>query len=173
MAEWCPPFCSEFDDVYYHSEKPFVENGLRETEYLFIQQNQLQQRWENLAHQEKNHCQPFVIAETGFGTGLNFLSACDLWLKTAPENARLQFISTEIRPIKASDLEAIHTSWSVFSDLSKQLLEQYPVLTPGVHLVTLEGGRIQLMLLLGEANQMLKTSPKAHNPLWRVMIKNQ
>jgi tRNA 5-methylaminomethyl-2-thiouridine biosynthesis bifunctional protein len=151
------PFCNEFDDVYYHSEKPFVDNGLKETEYLFIQQNQLQQRWENLAHQENNHCQPFVIAETGFGTGLNFLSACDLWLKTAPENARLQFISTEIRPIKASDLEAIHTSWSVFSDLSKQLLDQYPVLTPGVHLVTLAEGRIQLMLLLGEANQMLQS----------------
>jgi tRNA 5-methylaminomethyl-2-thiouridine biosynthesis bifunctional protein len=151
------PFCKECDDVYYRSQKPFVDNGLKETEYLFIQQNQLQQRWEKLADQEKNDYHQFVIAETGFGTGLNFLTACDLWLKTAPVNWRLQFISTELRPITASDLKAIHSSWSVFSDLSKQLLEHYPVLTPGVHLVTLAEGRIQLMLLLGEANQMLKS----------------
>ena len=48
------PFCNEFDDVYYRNEKPFIDNGLKETEYLFIQQNQLQQRWEKLADQEKN-----------------------------------------------------------------------------------------------------------------------
>lgn len=159
------PFCSEFDDVYYRSEKPFVDNGLKETQYLFIQQNKLQQRWQNLPPQTQCGNQQFVIAETGFGTGLNFLTACDLWLKTAPDNWRLQFISTEIRPIKASDLKSIHSSWSVFSDLSKQLLKQYPVLTPGVHLVSLAEGRIQLLLLLGEANQMLKSiaqSPQSY-----------
>lgn len=158
------PFCNEFDDVYYRSDKPFVDNGLKETEYLFIQQNQLQKRWENLARQEQTDRQQFVIAETGFGTGLNFLSACDLWLKTAPKNWRLQFISTEIRPIRASDLKAIHSSWSVFSDLSEQLLSQYPVLTPGVHLVTLAEGRIQLMLLLGEANKMLQSISQSPQP---------
>jgi tRNA 5-methylaminomethyl-2-thiouridine biosynthesis bifunctional protein len=158
------PLCNEFDDVYYRSDKPFVDNGLKETEYLFIQQNQLQKRWENLARQEKSDQQQFVIAETGFGTGLNFLSACDLWLKTAPKNWRLQFISTEIIPITASDLKAIHSSWSVFTDLSEQLLSQYPILTPGVHLVTLAEGRIQLMLLLGEANQMLHSISQSPQP---------
>ena len=79
------PFCSEFDDVYYRSQQPFVENGLKETEYLFIQQNQLQQRWKTLSKKDSNNG-VFVIGETGFGTGLNFLTACDLWLKTAPKN---------------------------------------------------------------------------------------
>ena len=124
------PFCSEFDDVYYRSEKPFVDNGLRETEYLFIQQNQLQQRWQHLSSQKQCDNQQFVIGETGFGTGLNFLTACDLWLKTAPKDWRLQYISTEIRPISAPDLQTIHQDWSVFSELSQQLLEQYPALTP-------------------------------------------
>ena len=151
------PFCSEFDDVYYLSESPFSENGLKETEYLFLQQNQLEQRWKNLSSQEHSDNSVFVIGETGFGTGLNFLSTCDLWLKTAPKNWRLQFISTELRPIAASDLFNIHKSWSVFSELSQQLLEQYPVLTPGVHLVSLAEGRIQLMLMLGEAQQMFNS----------------
>lgn len=151
------PFCSEFNDVYYRSEQPFAENGLKETEYLFIQQNHLQQRWRELPDQPDSSNGVFVIGETGFGTGLNFLTACDLWLKTAPKNWRLQFISTEIRPIAATDLKAIHQSWSVFSELSQQLLDQYPVLTPGVHLISLAEGRIQLLLMLGEANQMLKS----------------
>ena len=150
------PFCSEFDDVYYHSQQPFIENGLKETEYLFIQQNQLEQRWKALSKKDTNNG-VFVIGETGFGTGLNFLTACDLWLKTAPKNWRLQFISTEIRPIAATDLKTIHKGWSVFSELSTQLLEQYPVLTPGVHLVSLAEGRIQLLLMLGEANHMLES----------------
>ena len=158
------PFCSEFDDVYYRSEQPFSENGLKETEYLFLQQNQLEQRWKHLSTSQNCNNSIFVIGETGFGTGLNFLSACDLWLKTAPNNCRLQFISTEIRPIAASDLKAIHSSWSVFSDLSEQLLDQYPTLTPGVHLISLAKGRIQLLLLLGETNQMLKSIAQSPQP---------
>jgi len=151
------PFCSEYNDIYYRSEKPFANNGLKETDYLFIQQNQLQQRWQNLSTQQNCDNQQFVIAETGFGTGLNFLTACDLWLKTAPKDWRLQFISTELRPIAATDLKSIHQSWSVFSELSQQLLDQYPALTPGVHLLNLAEGRIQLLLMLGEANQMFKS----------------
>lgn len=151
------PFCTEFDDVYYHSEQPFSENGLKETEYLFIQQNQLPTRWQNLAHQASAYHKVFTIGETGFGTGLNFLAACDLWLKTAPKDWRLQFISTEIRPIAINDLKAIHTSWSVFPELTKELQENYPTLTPGVHLIEVAQGRIQLILMLGEANQMLKS----------------
>lgn len=151
------PFCSEFDDVYYRSEQPFIENGLKETQYLFIQQNQLEERWKALTNQAAANQGVFVIGETGFGSGLNFLTTCDLWLKTAPKNWRLQFISTEIRPISAADLKTIHQGWSVFSDLSKQLLDQYPALTPGIHLVSLAEGRIQLMLMLGEANQMFNS----------------
>ena len=150
------PFCSEFDDVYYRSEQPFSEHGLKETDYLFIQQNQLPKRWQNLENNFSKN-KTFTIGETGFGTGLNFLTACDLWLKTAPCDWRLKFISTEIRPISADDLQAIFDSWSVFSELSTELLENYPALTPGIHLIELAQGRIQLVLMLGEANQMLRS----------------
>ena len=150
------PFCTEFDDVYYRSKQPFSEHGLKETDYLFIQQNQLPSRWQNLDNLPSEN-KTFTIGETGFGTGLNFLTASDLWLKTAPSDWRLKFISTEIRPISTDDLQAIHASWSVFSELSKELLEKYPILTPGVHLIELAQGRIQLILMLGEANQMLSS----------------
>ena len=142
------PFCTEFDDVYYRSKQPFSEHGLKETNYLFIQQNNLPSRWQNL-YSLPSQNKTFSIGETGFGTGLNFLTAC------VPRDWRLKFISTEIRPILADDLQAIYASWSIFSDLAKELLEKYPILTPGVHLIELAQGRIQLILMLGDANQML------------------
>ena len=55
------PFSTEFDDIYFSRQ-----GGLAETEYVFMQQNGLPERWRD----RKN----FVIAETGFGTGLNFLT---------------------------------------------------------------------------------------------------
>ena len=55
------PTSSDFDDVYFSNHA-----GIEESLYVFIQQNQLTERW----HQ--NNHSTFVIAETGFGTGLNF-----------------------------------------------------------------------------------------------------
>ena len=161
--QWRNALLYEFDDVYYRSEKPFVDNGLGKPS-TFIQQTNTATLATFISETQCDN-QQFVIAETGFGTGLNFLTACDLWLKTAPKDWRLQYISTEIRPISAPDLQTIHQDWSVFSELSQQLLEQYPALTPGVHLISLANGRIQLLLMLGEANQMLKSlaqSPQSY-----------
>ena len=158
------PYSTDFNDFYYHSGDPFEENGLRETEYLFLQQNNLQQRWQNLPNHPESENKLFVIGETGFGTGLNFLAACDLWLKTAPKDWRLQFISSELKPICKSDLRAIQQSWSGFAELSGELISQYPELTPGIHLLSLANGRIQLYLMLGEANQMLKEIAESPDP---------
>jgi len=157
------PYCTDFGDYYYHSGEPFEENGLKETQYLFLQHNNLESRWQDLADNNAEN-KLFVIGETGFGTGLNFLAACDLWLKTAPDNWRLQFITTELRPIGKTDLESIHQSWSIFSDLSAQLLDQYPEFTPGVHSLSLAQGRIQLLLMFGEANQLFKQVAESADP---------
>ena len=59
------PRCRRFGDVYFCSE-----NGLEETRHVFIDQNRLRERFSLLTA-----ASPFVIAETGFGTGLNFLAA--------------------------------------------------------------------------------------------------
>ena len=67
------PYSSEFGDIYFSSD-----SGLDETQYVFLAHNQLKTRWENL---KEDH---FTIAETGFGTGLNFLCTWKLWRETAP-----------------------------------------------------------------------------------------
>ena len=63
-----------FDDFYFLPNK-----GLEESDYVFIQGNQLPTRWQQWFEQDDNSQQysadHFVIVETGFGTGLNFLLA--------------------------------------------------------------------------------------------------
>ncbi|MEC8428238.1 MAG: bifunctional tRNA (5-methylaminomethyl-2-thiouridine)(34)-methyltransferase MnmD/FAD-dependent 5-carboxymethylaminomethyl-2-thiouridine(34) oxidoreductase MnmC, partial [Pseudomonadota bacterium] len=68
------PLSSEFDDVYFSKT-----NGLEETRYVFLHHNRLRERWLQLP--TDGH---FVVAETGFGTGFNFLAAWQLWRETAP-----------------------------------------------------------------------------------------
>jgi tRNA U34 5-methylaminomethyl-2-thiouridine-forming methyltransferase MnmC len=66
------PYASEFQDVYFSTD-----NGLLETDYVFLQGNHLAERWLD------SDLQTFNIAETGFGTGLNFLCAVNAWLSTS------------------------------------------------------------------------------------------
>ena len=54
-----------FDDLYFSAD-----NGLDESQHVFIDGNQIADRISNAAH--------FTIAETGFGTGLNFLAVMKL-----------------------------------------------------------------------------------------------
>ncbi|MDP2247892.1 MAG: bifunctional tRNA (5-methylaminomethyl-2-thiouridine)(34)-methyltransferase MnmD/FAD-dependent 5-carboxymethylaminomethyl-2-thiouridine(34) oxidoreductase MnmC, partial [Nitrosomonadales bacterium] len=86
------PYSNQFGDIYFSSE-----SGLAESQYVFLQHNRLAERWARLSSAH------FCIAETGFGTGLNFLTAWDLWSKTAPNQARLNFISIEKYPLNPHD----------------------------------------------------------------------
>jgi len=74
-----------YDDVYFS-----VEDGLAETRHVFLDSNDLPAAW--------NGKKRFNICETGFGTGLNFFAAWDLFEKTAAPDAVLHFISFEKHP---------------------------------------------------------------------------
>lgn len=142
------PFSSKFDDIYFSNE-----NGLLEAEHVFIQGNKLIERWQNLSEES------FVIAETGFGSGLNFLLAWSLWLKHAPQNARLHFFSCEKFPLKKTDLARCLNLWPQLAEQAEHLLRDYPILTPGFHHLSFEDGRVNLTLMLEDAlscfNQLL------------------
>lgn len=137
------PYASAFDDVYFSSD-----NGLAETEYVFLQGNHLSERW----HDFKGEA--FTIAETGFGTGLNFLCAAKLWLQTAPQTAVLHFISTEKYPLCLQDMTKALALWPALAELSEALLAQYESLLQENHLV-LFNQRIRLTLLTGDASEQL------------------
>lgn len=140
------PEATQFGDIYFSRD-----NGLEESRYVFLAGNKLKERWQQLPEQSS-----FVIGETGFGTGLNFLLAWQLWQQTAPADAQLFFISTELFPLTHTDLERALSFWPELAPLAAQLLQQYPSLTPGFHWLRFANSRVTLLLLFGDANDTLR-----------------
>ncbi|OOF50923.1 bifunctional tRNA (5-methylaminomethyl-2-thiouridine)(34)-methyltransferase MnmD/FAD-dependent 5-carboxymethylaminomethyl-2-thiouridine(34) oxidoreductase MnmC [Rodentibacter genomosp. 1] len=109
------PVSNQFDDVYFSNY-----DGLAETDYVFLQGNQLWERWQDHQHTH------FTIAETGFGTGLNFFTTIQLFREFRKKyvNAplkRLYFISFEKYPLKPTALQQAHSAYPQFVELSQHL----------------------------------------------------
>ena len=139
------PHSRVFDDVYFSDTA-----GLEETRYVFIEQNALKERFAALRANGQ-----MVIGETGFGTGLNFLCAWQLFEQTAQPDARLHFISVEKYPLTRDDLHRALALWPQLSDVSEQLLAAYFAIHPGFQTLTLGNGRVTLTLLIGDVLEQL------------------
>ncbi|KRW57969.1 bifunctional tRNA (5-methylaminomethyl-2-thiouridine)(34)-methyltransferase MnmD/FAD-dependent 5-carboxymethylaminomethyl-2-thiouridine(34) oxidoreductase MnmC [Pseudomonas sp. TTU2014-080ASC] len=139
------PISAQFGDVYFSKD-----DGLAETRHVFIANNQLPERFAALGARQQ-----FVIGETGFGTGLNFLCAWQLFEQLAPAGARLHFISVEKYPLTRSDLERALQLWPELAVFSAQLLAQYRAIHPGFQRLTFANGRIVLTLLVGDVLEQL------------------
>jgi len=148
------PHSTRFDDVYFSRE-----SGITESRHVFLQHNQLQERWQTLSNPL------FTIAETGFGTGLNFLCAWQLWRQSAPPSARLHFVSTEQYPLAHHDLARALALWPELAAFSAPLLAQYQDLAPGWRRMVFDGGRVTLTLLIGDARSTLPEL-RAHVDAW-------
>ncbi|MDP9781284.1 bifunctional tRNA (5-methylaminomethyl-2-thiouridine)(34)-methyltransferase MnmD/FAD-dependent 5-carboxymethylaminomethyl-2-thiouridine(34) oxidoreductase MnmC [Pseudomonas fluorescens] len=134
-----------FDDVYFSDQ-----SGLDETRYVFLEQNNLAERFAALADNGR-----LVIGETGFGTGLNFLCAWQLFEQCAPTGARLHFVSVEKYPLSPQDLRRALELWPQLKHQAEQLLEQYVAVHQGFQRLSLAGGRVTLTLLIGDALEQL------------------
>ncbi|PJG84761.1 bifunctional tRNA (5-methylaminomethyl-2-thiouridine)(34)-methyltransferase MnmD/FAD-dependent 5-carboxymethylaminomethyl-2-thiouridine(34) oxidoreductase MnmC [Conservatibacter flavescens] len=113
------PVSPQFDDVYFNNQ-----DGLAESRYVFQEGNQLWERWLNFSHSV------FIIGETGFGTGLNFLAVTHLFREfrqqyTQHPLKRLFFISFEKYPIALEQLKIIHQHYPEFSTLTHQLQQNW------------------------------------------------
>ena len=113
------PVSDKFDDVYFSNQ-----DGLAETHYVFLEGNQLWERWVN--YQEAY----FVIAETGFGTGLNFFAVTSLFREFRqkyPDSPlkHLYFISFEKYPLPLDTLQQAHLAYPQFSHLAQHLQQHW------------------------------------------------
>ncbi len=132
----------QFNDVYASAA-----GTLAETRHVFLRGSGLPGRWRN--------CERFVIIETGFGAGLNFLATWQAWRDSAPGGARLHFVSVEKHPFARADLAMIHERFAELGTMSAPLVAGYPLLLPGFHRLHLDRGRVTLTLLFGDAAMML------------------
>lgn len=108
------------------------------------------------------------MAETGFGTGLNFLTlwqAFDAFEQQHPDSTfkHLHYVSFEKYPLLADDLAAAHARWPELKHFSEQLCAVWPAALPGCHRVFLANGRITLDLWFGDVNELIHVLPHSLN----------
>lgn len=129
------PYSTLHEDFYYSSA-----DGLSESEYVFLQGNDLPARWGSHNHPY------FCIAETGFGTGLNFLATWQAWRAQPEPRPDLHYIAIDSHPLYRADIQRALSHWPALQSLAPILLEHYPDAVPGQHRVLLDGGRVRLDL---------------------------
>uniref|UniRef100_UPI003566C364 tRNA (5-methylaminomethyl-2-thiouridine)(34)-methyltransferase MnmD n=1 Tax=Halomonas sp. TaxID=1486246 RepID=UPI003566C364 len=139
------PHSAVFDDVYFSRH-----DGRAETEHVFIAANRLPERF--AAWRETR---PFVIGETGTGTGLNLLCAWACFDAHAPEAARLHLVSTEKYPLSRADLTRSLSAWPDLGERTRRLVAQWPEPVTGIHRLWLDQ-RVTLDLHLGDTTDCLR-----------------
>ncbi|WP_122461684.1 bifunctional tRNA (5-methylaminomethyl-2-thiouridine)(34)-methyltransferase MnmD/FAD-dependent 5-carboxymethylaminomethyl-2-thiouridine(34) oxidoreductase MnmC [Pseudomonas viridiflava] len=139
------PHSRTFSDVYFSTE-----SGLEETRHVFLVQNDLRRRFTELPEDGR-----LIIGETGFGTGLNFLCAWQLFEECARPGTRLQFVSVEKYPLSRDDLQRALALWPELAAFADPLLDQYVAVHEGFQRMVFDQGRVTLTLLIGDALDML------------------
>ncbi|MDQ1314371.1 MAG: tRNA 5-methylaminomethyl-2-thiouridine biosynthesis bifunctional protein [Pseudomonadota bacterium] len=137
------PYSVTYGDIYHSAD-----GGVGQARHVFLRGCGLPDNWAGRAN--------FVVLETGFGAGLNFLATWAAWRADPGRPARLHFLSVEKHPFSALDLARMHASWPEFSELSDELRANWPDLVPGFHRIALDGGRVLLTLMLGDALDCLR-----------------
>ncbi len=137
----------DFNDVYFSSD-----GGLNEADYVFLEGSDLARRLIGPAQ--------FTIAETGFGTGLNFLAVMALVDRlrcgAGKMPAQVDYISFESRPLPERVVRQAHGSFGSLSAYSDKLVAALPPRWAGLHRRNFFGGLVRLHLFYGDAIESLK-----------------
>ncbi len=136
-----PPFSPEYEDLYHPQAGALVQ-----ARHVFLAGNGLPQRWQGRER--------FVVLETGFGLGNNFLATWDAWQRDGQACRQLHFISIERHPLTRADLQQVHRH-SALKPLADSLVAAWPPLTPNLHRLSFDAGRVQLLLALGDVTAWL------------------
>jgi tRNA 5-methylaminomethyl-2-thiouridine biosynthesis bifunctional protein len=136
------PRSPQYDDRYHPAHGAFAQ-----ATHVFLGGNDLPARWQGR--------DAFTVLETGFGLGNNFLATWAAWRADERRSTRLRFVSVEQHPLRAADL-AHALADSTEPGLVAQLCAAWPPLTPDLHVLSFEGGRVELLLVLGDAGERLR-----------------
>ena len=158
MIDWKDgqPFSNRYGDVYFSTD-----SGLEETRHVFLQGNRLAERFVAL---QEGEC--ISIGETGFGTGLNFLCAWQLFEQVAPPGGSLDFFSVEKFPLNDDELRAALALWPELTVQAEVLLARWHRRVPGWNRWSFAGGRVRLTLTMEDVEQALPQLPASCVDAW-------
>ena len=106
-------YSNNYSDIYFQAGI-----GQDEKKHVFLTGNDLPNSWQSKVN--------YTIAETGFGTGLNFLNTLELWDKNRQENQHLHFISCELHPLNKQQLQQALAQFPTLSQYTEKLIAAYP-----------------------------------------------
>ena len=132
------PVSEIYGDIYHSAA-----GGHAQARHVFLAGNGLPARWQGRER--------FVILETGFGLGINFLATWLAWRDDRQRCQELHFISFEKHPFQAADLALAQAAWPEFALLAEELRQRWPALLPGEYRLEFEGARLVLTLVFGDA----------------------
>nr|WP_255561575.1 tRNA (5-methylaminomethyl-2-thiouridine)(34)-methyltransferase MnmD [Pseudohoeflea sp. DP4N28-3] len=138
------PYSPQFGDHFYARA-----DGRAECEHVFINGNDLPQRWGDPARDG----QRFTVAETGFGTGLNFIETWRHWRGVAPGGAQLQFVSFEQYPLRGDEIVRALSAWPELTEDARTLVQHWDDRVAGD--VALTFGPVRLEVKIGAALERL------------------
>lgn len=119
------PYSAAYRDVYHSAA-----GGPAQARHVFLAGNDLPMRWRGRER--------FVVLETGFGSGLNFLATWRAWRDDPQRCRRLHFVSVEKHPFALTDLRRIHGIYE-FREEAAALHAAWPPLVSGAHRLEFEG----------------------------------
>ncbi len=157
------PVSDQFDDPYFS-----LQNGLEETRHVFMAGNDLPQRF----------TPGFHIAELGFGTGLNMLTAWSEWERSG-QTGPLCFTSFEAFPMAQDDMARALQAFPELKPWSDRFLANWDGRTcdlKSLKLEVVEGdARQTLPAWRGEANAWFLDgfSPSKNPELWEQELLRQ
>jgi tRNA U34 5-methylaminomethyl-2-thiouridine-forming methyltransferase MnmC len=133
------PYSPHFGDHFYTRG-----DGRMECDHVFIGGNDLKSR---LASGGR-----FTIAETGFGTGLNFAETWRQWKQIAPADAQLEFTSFERYPMTSGDIGRALAAWPEIAGETRALTDAWPK-HRGAGDIALSFGAVSLTVVVGPADE--------------------
>ena len=175
------PHSLRFDDVY-RSTGVDGRGGLEQARHVFLAGCGLL-RGDDGSPALWSDRESWQLLETGFGLGLNFLATWQAWREDPQRPQRLFFTSVESTPVSADDIRRSARPFPELQALAEQLAGQWQAMLPGVHRLVFEGGRVQLTLAIGLAQDLLPTldsavdsifldgfSPQVNPELWELPL---
>ena len=145
-VEWLAdgtPRNARFGDIYRSSS-----GGLEQARHVFLGGCGLPDAWAGTRQ--------WVILETGFGLGLNFLAAWLAWKQDPRRPRLLHFVSVEAWPVAAADLLRSAAPYPELGSLASELAAQWDGLAAGAHRLQFEGGHVLLTLHIRDVGKALR-----------------
>ncbi|HEY4957786.1 MAG TPA: FAD-dependent 5-carboxymethylaminomethyl-2-thiouridine(34) oxidoreductase MnmC, partial [Caldimonas sp.] len=130
------PRSADYGDLYHPRG-----GALAQARHVFLNGDGLAERWRGRER--------FVVLETGFGLGNNFLATWSAWRADPQRCRQLHFLSIEATPPSQADFRAAARD-PALAPLAAELADRWPPLTWNLHRRSFDADRVELLLAFGD-----------------------